>query len=72
MNNRPSFLKDVTIFSKYMNIKASHMEKHRTKWCKYKKELVHLRSFNTNVPPRSVSYQETESIQKASLYLSFE
>ena len=37
MNNRPSFLKDVTIFSKYMNIKASHMEKHRTKWCKYKK-----------------------------------
>ena len=25
MNNRPSFLKDVTIFSKYMNIKASHM-----------------------------------------------
>lgn len=60
MNNRPSFLKDVTIFSKYMNIKASHMEKHRTKWCKYKKELVHLQSFNTDCHRRTVSSQETE------------
>ena len=55
MNNSPSFLKDVTIFSKYMNIKASHMEKHRTKWCKYKKELVHLQSFNTDCHRRTVS-----------------
>ena len=43
------------IFSKYMNIKASHMEKHRTKWCKYKKELVHLQSFNTDCHRRTVS-----------------
>ncbi len=55
MNNRPSFLKDVTIFSKYMNIKASHMEKHPTKWSKYKKELVHKQSINTDCHRRTVS-----------------
>ena len=43
MNNRPSFLKDVTIFSKYMNIKANHVKKHRT----YIKSLSFHRAVNS-------------------------
>ena len=43
-----------------MNIKASHVEKYPITWCKYKKELVHLPSFNTDCHTHSVSSQETE------------